>query len=79
MIEGVLMDENQNETKDIILTSIYALKISLYHDMLCFHQYQRGRFLKIIVQLYIVFDVTQNVKPLPISVCRAHSGDEDNF
>lgn len=36
-------------------------------------------FLKIIDQLYIVLDVTQNVKPFPVSIYQDHSGDEDSF
>ena len=71
------MDENQNESKDIFLT-LFCSKISLYYDMCC-HRCQRGRLLKIIDQLCIVFDVTQNVKSLPVSIYQAHSGDEDSF
>ena len=59
------MSENQNETKDNFLTFILT-KISLYYDMLCFHQCQRGRLLKIVIQLYVFFDVTQNVKPYQV-------------
>ena len=46
--EGVGVDENHNETKDIIKL-IILLKV--YVDMLCCHQFQRGSLLKIILQI----------------------------
>jgi hypothetical protein len=74
------MDKNKNETKDIILTSISSLKICLYHDMLCCHQCQRGIFLDTIIQLYVVFDVTQMSSIYQeISFSQAHSGVEGIF
>ena len=45
----------------------FCFQISLCYDMLYCHQCQRGRLLKTIIQLYVIFDVTKNVKPLPSS------------
>ena len=40
--------------------------------MLCFHQCQRGRLLDTIVQMCVVFDVTQMSYQLSVSAYRAH-------
>ena len=46
-------------------------QISVCYDMLCCHQCQRGRLLDTIIQLSVVFDVTQMSYQLSINLYRA--------
>ena len=48
-------------------------QILVCYDMLCCHQCQRGRLLDIIIQLCVVFDVTQMSYKSSVRVYQAQS------
>lgn len=45
ILEGVCMDENKNEMKNIMK---FLILLSFHDDMLCFHRCKRWRLLRII-------------------------------